>query len=186
MIHTLAGKFQDNCNCDGYATSIFTLSVSSASENGFHNCSHNHHKYDYPDYHHLRKKSGGIPWYSEQCSSTLATTYSSGSSRYSWKIFFCEIWNNLKMERILCVIKSETLWCIFWALSFFRESTFAIKGNSDNWIYSSYSQVIAFLSQQSLDIFQHQVYYYYKDFWKSFLGIKHLLLAKMKLIFLVS
>jgi len=51
------GKFQDNCNCDGYATSIFTLSVSSASENG------------------------GIPWYSEQCSSTLATTYSSGSSR---------------------------------------------------------------------------------------------------------
>merc|ERR1712096_503294 len=35
----------------------FTLSVSSASENGV------------------------IPWYSEQCSSTLATTYSSGSSR---------------------------------------------------------------------------------------------------------
>ena len=28
------GKFQDNCNCDGYATSIFTVSVSSASENG--------------------------------------------------------------------------------------------------------------------------------------------------------
>jgi len=51
------GKFQDNCNCDGYATSIYTLSVSSASENGL------------------------IPWYSEQCSSTLATTYSSGSSR---------------------------------------------------------------------------------------------------------
>jgi len=51
------GKFQDNCNCDGYATSIFTLSVSSAGENGL------------------------IPWYSEQCSSTLATTYSSGSSR---------------------------------------------------------------------------------------------------------
>lgn len=51
------GKFQDNCNCDGYATSIYTLSVSSASENG------------------------NIPWYSEQCSSTLATTYSSGSSR---------------------------------------------------------------------------------------------------------
>jgi len=51
------GKFQDNCNCDGYATSIYTLSVSSASENG------------------------NIPWYSEQCSSTLATTYSSGSTR---------------------------------------------------------------------------------------------------------
>merc|ERR1711983_57819 len=51
------GKFEDNCNCDGYATSIFTVSVSSASEHG------------------------NIPWYSEQCSSTLATTYSSGSSR---------------------------------------------------------------------------------------------------------
>merc|ERR1712227_648634 len=51
------GKFVDNCNCDGYATSIFTVSISSASENG------------------------NIPWYSEQCSSTLATTYSSGSSR---------------------------------------------------------------------------------------------------------
>ncbi|XP_023327170.1 furin-like protease kpc-1 isoform X3 [Eurytemora carolleeae] len=51
------GKYQDNCNCDGYATSIYTLSVSSASENGL------------------------VPWYSEQCSSTLATTYSSGSSR---------------------------------------------------------------------------------------------------------
>jgi len=51
------GKFQDNCNCDGYATSVYTLSVSSASEHG------------------------EIPWYSEQCSSTLATTYSSGSSR---------------------------------------------------------------------------------------------------------
>ena len=28
-------------------------------------------------------ENGLIPWYSEQCSSTLATTYSSGSSRYS-------------------------------------------------------------------------------------------------------
>ena len=57
----LAGKFQDNCNCDGYATSIFTLSVSSASENGFHNCSHPHHHlthnhHKHPDYHYLCKK----------------------------------------------------------------------------------------------------------------------------------
>ena len=40
-----------------YATSAYTVSVSSASENG------------------------AIPWYSEQCSSTLASTYSSGSTR---------------------------------------------------------------------------------------------------------
>lgn len=46
----------DNCNCDGYTNSIWTLSISSATENG------------------------QVPWYSEACSSTLATTYSSGSN----------------------------------------------------------------------------------------------------------
>ncbi|TRY74010.1 hypothetical protein TCAL_03361 [Tigriopus californicus] len=50
------GRDKDNCNCDGYTNSVWTLSVSSATENGF------------------------IPWYSEACSSTLASTYSSGSS----------------------------------------------------------------------------------------------------------
>ncbi|XP_053210357.1 furin-like protease 1 isoform X2 [Panonychus citri] len=49
------GREHDNCNCDGYTNSIWTLSVSSATENG------------------------QVPWYSEACSSTLATTYSSGS-----------------------------------------------------------------------------------------------------------
>ncbi|XP_076350280.1 proprotein convertase subtilisin/kexin type 4-like isoform X1 [Tachypleus tridentatus] len=49
------GRNHDNCNCDGYTNSIWTLSISSATENGL------------------------VPWYSEACSSTLATTYSSGS-----------------------------------------------------------------------------------------------------------
>ncbi|XP_050402514.1 furin-like protease kpc-1 isoform X5 [Patella vulgata] len=49
------GRDGDNCNCDGYTNSIYTLSISSVTENG------------------------NIPWYSEACSSTLATTYSSGS-----------------------------------------------------------------------------------------------------------
>ncbi|KAL7062130.1 hypothetical protein AAHC03_01894 [Spirometra sp. Aus1] len=48
------GKYSDNCNCDGYTNSIYTLGVSSASEHGT------------------------IPWYAETCSSTLAVTYSSG------------------------------------------------------------------------------------------------------------
>ncbi|CAB3387799.1 Hypothetical predicted protein [Cloeon dipterum] len=48
------GRDHDNCNCDGYTNSIWTLSISSATENGM------------------------VPWYSEACSSTLATTYSSG------------------------------------------------------------------------------------------------------------
>ena len=49
------GKDDDNCNCDGYTNSIYTISVSSATQNG------------------------NIPWYSEACSSTIASTFSSGS-----------------------------------------------------------------------------------------------------------
>ncbi|XP_063711429.1 furin-like protease kpc-1 [Symsagittifera roscoffensis] len=49
------GRHQDDCNCDGYTTSIYTLSIASTTE------------------HEL------FPWYSERCSSTLASTYSSGS-----------------------------------------------------------------------------------------------------------
>ena len=48
------GESYDNCNCDGYTNSIYTLSISSASENGY------------------------VPWYAEACSSTLAATYSGG------------------------------------------------------------------------------------------------------------
>jgi hypothetical protein len=49
------GRDQDNCNCDGYTNSIYTLSISSATEHGT------------------------SPWYSEYCASTLASTFSSGS-----------------------------------------------------------------------------------------------------------
>ncbi|GCC31166.1 proprotein convertase subtilisin/kexin type 4-like [Chiloscyllium punctatum] len=50
------GGFQyDDCNCDGYTNSIYTLSVGSTTQ------------------------LGNVPWYSEACSSTLTTTYSSGT-----------------------------------------------------------------------------------------------------------
>uniref|UniRef100_A0A8C0WH89 P/Homo B domain-containing protein n=1 Tax=Castor canadensis TaxID=51338 RepID=A0A8C0WH89_CASCN len=49
------GREGDHCSCDGYTNSIYTISVSSTTENG--------HK----------------PWYLEECTSTLATTYSSGA-----------------------------------------------------------------------------------------------------------
>lgn len=49
------GRHDDNCNCDGYTNSIYTLSISSATQHGLK------------------------PWYLEECSSTLATTYSSGT-----------------------------------------------------------------------------------------------------------
>ncbi|XP_071450351.1 neuroendocrine convertase 1-like [Hetaerina americana] len=48
------GNKGDDCSCDGYAASPYTLSVSSASQ------------------------SGQFPWYGEKCPSTLAATYSSG------------------------------------------------------------------------------------------------------------
>uniref|UniRef100_A0A4X2LJA8 Proprotein convertase subtilisin/kexin type 4 n=1 Tax=Vombatus ursinus TaxID=29139 RepID=A0A4X2LJA8_VOMUR len=48
------GLHFDNCNCDGYTNSIYTLSVGSTTQHGF------------------------IPWYSEACASTLTTTFSSG------------------------------------------------------------------------------------------------------------
>ncbi|OXA64410.1 Neuroendocrine convertase 1 [Folsomia candida] len=49
------GSKGDCCSCDGYTSSIFTLSIGSASE------------------------SGAFPWYGEKCPSTMAVTYSSGA-----------------------------------------------------------------------------------------------------------
>uniref|UniRef100_A0A4W5PPY4 P/Homo B domain-containing protein n=1 Tax=Hucho hucho TaxID=62062 RepID=A0A4W5PPY4_9TELE len=49
------GASLDNCNCDGYTNSIYTLSVGSTTERGT------------------------LPFYSEPCSAILTTTYSGGS-----------------------------------------------------------------------------------------------------------
>uniref|UniRef100_A0A914V516 P/Homo B domain-containing protein n=1 Tax=Plectus sambesii TaxID=2011161 RepID=A0A914V516_9BILA len=49
------GTYQDDCDCDGYTDSVYTFSVSSASEHGT------------------------FPWYGEKCASTLTATYSSGA-----------------------------------------------------------------------------------------------------------
>jgi len=49
------GRHGDNCDCDGYTGSIYTISVSSVSEQQL------------------------SPWYAEKCASTMATTYSSGT-----------------------------------------------------------------------------------------------------------
>ena len=51
------GSAGDDCSCDGYASSIYTFSVSAATEDG------------------------SVPWYAEECPSTLVATYSSGSNR---------------------------------------------------------------------------------------------------------
>ncbi|XP_076260552.1 neuroendocrine convertase 1-like [Rhynchophorus ferrugineus] len=49
------GSRGDNCNCDGYLASPYTISIGSASQ------------------------KGEFPWYGEACASTLAVTYSSGA-----------------------------------------------------------------------------------------------------------
>ncbi|XP_033208644.1 neuroendocrine convertase 1-like [Belonocnema kinseyi] len=49
------GSKYDDCGCDGYVASIYTVAVGSASQ------------------------TGRFPWYGERCSATLATTYSSGA-----------------------------------------------------------------------------------------------------------
>jgi len=49
------GSHGDDCNCDGYSSSKFTLSVSSASQ------------------------QGAATWYGESCPSTLTSTFSSGA-----------------------------------------------------------------------------------------------------------
>lgn len=49
------GRLGDNCDCDGYTGSIYTISINSASQ-------HQH-----------------TPWYAEKCASTIASAYSSGA-----------------------------------------------------------------------------------------------------------
>ncbi|XP_015126082.1 neuroendocrine convertase 1 [Diachasma alloeum] len=49
------GSKQDDCGCDGYVGSIYTIAVGSASQ------------------------TGKFPWYGERCPATLVTTYSSGA-----------------------------------------------------------------------------------------------------------
>jgi proprotein convertase subtilisin/kexin type 5 len=49
------GRSQDNCNCDGYSNSIYTIAIGAISEKGI------------------------SPWYSEQCAATVTVTYSSGT-----------------------------------------------------------------------------------------------------------
>lgn len=50
------GSKGDNCNCDGYVGSIYTLAVGSVSQNG------------------------KFPWYGEQCASLMTVTYSSNKN----------------------------------------------------------------------------------------------------------
>lgn len=75
------GRQGDHCSCDGYTNSIYTISVSSSTENG------------------------NKPWYLEVCSSTMATTYSSGEF-YDRKI----VKSLLGFSSLLCCYEKQGLW----------------------------------------------------------------------------
>ncbi|KAG9350743.1 hypothetical protein JZ751_024632 [Albula glossodonta] len=63
------GTSFDNCNCDGYSSSIYTVSVGSATERGT------------------------VPYYSEPCSAIITTTYSGGSWHHR-RIVTTDVWHS--------------------------------------------------------------------------------------------
>lgn len=67
------GSKGDSCNCDGYVSSIYTVSIGSASQRG------------------------QFPWYGERCASTLAVAYSSGGTNEK-KIATTDIHNTCTVE----------------------------------------------------------------------------------------
>ncbi|XP_055539465.1 furin-like protease 2 isoform X1 [Wyeomyia smithii] len=78
------GRYTDSCNCDGYTNSIFTLSISSATQGGYK------------------------PWYLEECSSTLATTYSSGTPGHDKSVATVDMDGSLRPDRICTVEHTGT------------------------------------------------------------------------------
>lgn len=83
------GRQGDNCDCDGYTDSIYTISISSASQQGL------------------------SPWYAEKCSSTLATAYSSGDYTDQRIVSNCVCY----ATNVVCVLTLETLCCYHYHMS---------------------------------------------------------------------
>ncbi|OXA61252.1 Furin-like protease 2 [Folsomia candida] len=78
------GRHVDSCNCDGYTNSIFTLSISSATQGGYK------------------------PWYLEECASTLATTYSSGTPTLDKSVATVDMDGRLRPDHICTVEHTGT------------------------------------------------------------------------------
>lgn len=55
------GMLDDNCNYDGYANSIYTITIGAVGEDGH------------------------MPYYAEECASMLAVTYSSGGGKGGYR-----------------------------------------------------------------------------------------------------
>ncbi|KAK7573323.1 hypothetical protein V9T40_010514 [Parthenolecanium corni] len=78
------GRHTDCCNCDGYTNSIFTLSISSATQGGLK------------------------PWYLEECASSLATTYSSGTPGHDKSVGTVDMDGKLRPDHICTVEHTGT------------------------------------------------------------------------------
>lgn len=103
------GRHTDSCNCDGYTNSIFTLSISSATQGGW----------AFPVFLLFSRPSlpkcnlilqqmlflpnRYKPWYLEECSSTLATTYSSGTPGHDKSVVTVDMDGRLRPDHICTV-----------------------------------------------------------------------------------
>ena len=98
------GRHDDSCNCDGYTNSIFTLSISSATQGGYVLFSLLLRIPVGSGFRHVFcecLKNRFKPWYLEECSSTLATTYSSGRPDVDRSIATVDMDGSLRPE-FLC------------------------------------------------------------------------------------
>ena len=76
------GLTDDDCNCDGYTTSIYTISIGAISDHGL------------------------STYYTETCASTLAVTFSGGSHRETVENKVVSCFNRV-MLRHPCPVKSR-------------------------------------------------------------------------------
>lgn len=108
------GRHTDSCNCDGYTNSIFTLSISSATQGGYvisfgfsflifisDLLLLSYFKLDF-------LISSYKPWYLEECSSTLATTYSSGTPGHDKSVATVDMDARLRPDHICTVEHTGT------------------------------------------------------------------------------
>jgi hypothetical protein len=127
------GRDGDSCNCDGYTNSIYTLSISSATE------------------------YGNIPWYSEACSSTLATTYSSGSGGEKQIVRrTCLNDSRISQNFVMCII-------IFWYFRKFKEIKISILVDEKIMVKQWWSTIPPISTKQKKNHLSHQISEHKKD-----------------------
>ena len=88
------GLTDDDCNCDGYTTSVYTISIGAISDHGL------------------------STYYTESCSSTLAVTFSGGSHREKKENKIVSI--NFHKILYICTKEQTNFWLTKFIMLFFR------------------------------------------------------------------